>query len=53
MYFKYDEKNGIKVPHPFNRVMTPMMTTDTTNDSIQDTVSAINEKISNKTALLL
>ena len=26
---------------------------DTTNDSIQDTVSAINEKISNKTALLL
>lgn len=38
MYFKYDEKNGIKVPHPFNRVMTPMMTTDTTDDPISFSV---------------
>lgn len=34
MYYKYDEKNGIKVPSPFNRVMTPLMTTDTTDKEI-------------------
>ncbi len=34
MYFIYDEKNGIKVPEPFNRVMTPMMTTDTADRPI-------------------
>jgi quercetin dioxygenase-like cupin family protein len=28
MYFKYDEKNGIHVPEPFKRVMTPLMTSD-------------------------
>lgn len=28
MYLKYDEKNAIKVPSPFNRKMTPIMTTD-------------------------
>ena len=28
MYFKYDEKNSIKVPYPFSRAMTPIMTTD-------------------------
>ena len=28
MFFRYDEKNSIKVPSPFNRTMTPIMTTD-------------------------
>jgi mannose-6-phosphate isomerase-like protein (cupin superfamily) len=28
MYFKYDEKNGINVPEPFNRMMTPLMVKD-------------------------
>ena len=34
MFFKYDAKNGIKVPEPFNRVITPIMTTDTASDPI-------------------
>ena len=34
MFFTYDAKNGIKVPEPFNRVMTPIMTTDTASDPI-------------------
>lgn len=28
MYFKYDGKNAIKVPSPFERVMTPLMVKD-------------------------
>lgn len=28
MYFKYDSSNSIKVPYPFSRTMTPLMTTD-------------------------
>ena len=34
MFFKYDEKNGIHVPEPFKRVMTPLMTTDQTERDI-------------------
>ncbi|MGH0052904.1 MAG: cupin domain-containing protein [Sphaerochaetaceae bacterium] len=34
MYFKFDEKNGIRVPSPFNRVMTPIMTRDQTDEHI-------------------
>ena len=34
MFFKYDAKNGIKVPEPFNRVITPIMITDTASDPI-------------------
>ncbi len=34
LYFKYDEKNGIKVPSPFNRIMTPIMTVDQTDEPI-------------------
>lgn len=29
MIFKYDPANNIKVPPPFERIMTPLMTTDT------------------------
>ena len=32
MFFKYDAKREIKVPEPFNRVMTPIMTTNTASD---------------------
>lgn len=28
MIFHYDAKNGISVPAPFNRIMTPLMTAD-------------------------
>jgi mannose-6-phosphate isomerase-like protein (cupin superfamily) len=38
MYFAYDEKNGIPVPFPFNRVMTPIMTTDQTDKPIDFSV---------------
>ncbi len=34
MFFEYDENNGIQVPAPFNRVMTPFMTTDTTSHTL-------------------
>ena len=34
MFFKYDAKSGIKVPEPFNRVITHIMTTDTASDPI-------------------
>jgi len=30
MYFRYDESNSIKVPEPFQRIMTPLMMTDNT-----------------------
>ena len=34
MIFRYDEDNGIPVPPPFARVMTPLMTTDTAGRDI-------------------
>lgn len=34
MYYKYDEKNGIHVPEPFKRVMTPMFMGD--DDKIKE-----------------
>ncbi len=33
-YYKYEEKNGIRVPAPFNRVMTPIMTKDQVTEHI-------------------
>lgn len=38
MYFKYDSKRSISVPAPFNRVMTPLMTSDTTDAPIDFSV---------------
>jgi len=39
MYFKFDrEKNGIKVSEPFNRVITPIMTSDLTDRKIDFSV---------------
>ncbi len=38
MFFKYDKKNGINVPSPFNRTMTPIMTTDQISQPIDFSV---------------
>ena len=34
MFFQYSEENAIRVPEPFQRVMTPLMVTDTANRPI-------------------
>ncbi|MGP1419508.1 MAG: cupin domain-containing protein [Sphaerochaetaceae bacterium] len=38
MFFSYNEKKSIKVPFPFNRVMTPYMTKDTADGPIDFSV---------------
>lgn len=38
MFFKYDAANGIAVPSPFNRIITPIMTTDLTDKPIDFSV---------------
>lgn len=38
MYFRYEKENRIVVPSPFNRIITPIMTSDKTDKDIDFSV---------------